>query len=403
MFFHRAIKYVIRKKSRTCILLLVLATINVLNMTMVSIRENTIRMQNEIKRNTQPKIILEPTRGNIFSTEDIIFIKQRSGVESINKISLQYAYPGKFHNFKGKEEERPREEMVTLYGYDDLSRDSRFSELEMKLVEGESINIKSKNAVVVNRKLAYDNSLDIGDQISFKKEGKDVEGTICGIYDSSIQDKQPDTMVSFYRIENIIFVSQDIALGLDSKETYSKIVLYLTDPEKMQDVERQVERYFGERVDISISDSMYKKVQIQLRQIRRISNLILWSIVFISICVVTLLYSIWIRDRKKEIGILLSLGCTKRNIFCQIISESETLLILSTVIGSFASGKIANLLLSAFNEVQVSRINMDIDIDVGLAVRVFGIETAIVMTAILFAVSHLFFKSPKQILSEMED
>lgn len=103
--------------------------------------------------------------------------------------------------------------MVTLYGYDDLSKDSRFAELEMKLMKGELISSKSKNEIVVNQKLAEENSLGIGDKLVFENAGKIVEGTICGIYESSVQDKQPDTMISFYRIENIIFVSQDIVMN----------------------------------------------------------------------------------------------------------------------------------------------------------------------------------------------
>lgn len=402
-FLNRAFKYIVRKKSRTCILILVLIVVNILNITMLTIRKNTSSLQNEIKQDTQSKIVIEKKNNCDISAEDVYYVEQNSEVTSINKISLQYAYPNNFNNFKGKIEDNSREKMVTLYGYDDLSKDSRFAELEMKLMKGELISSKSKNEIVVNQKLAEENSLGIGDKLVFENAGKIVEGTICGIYESSVQDKQPDTMISFYRIENIIFVSQDIVHELNNKDVYSKIVLYLAEPEKIKDVEQQMMDYFGENAEVSISDSMYQKVQMQLQQLERISNLVLWGITLITFAVITLLYCIWIRDRKKEIGVFLSLGYTKRNIFFQVFTESEILLFISVIVGLFLSGKIANLIMNIFNDAQVSRINLDTTINFKVACQVFAFETGIILVAILIATLSLFLKKPREILAEMED
>lgn len=400
---NRAFKYIVRKKSRTCILILVLIVVNILNITMLTIRKNTSSLQNEIKQDTQSKIVIEKKNNCDISAEDVYYVEQNSEVTSINKISLQYAYPNNFNNFKGKIEDNSREKMVTLYGYDDLSKDSRFAELEMKLMKGELISSKSKNEIVVNQKLAEENSLGIGDKLVFENAGKIVEGTICGIYESSVQDKQPDTMISFYRIENIIFVSQDIVHELNNKDVYSKIVLYLAEPEKIKDVEQQMMDYFGENAEVSISDSMYQKVQMQLQQLERISNLVLWGITLITFAVITLLYCIWIRDRKKEIGVFLSLGYTKRNIFFQVFTESEILLFISVIVGLFLSGKIANLIMNIFNDAQVSRINLDTTINFKVACQVFAFGTGIILVAILIATLSLFLKKPREILAEMED
>ncbi|UEA29143.1 ABC transporter permease [Blautia massiliensis (ex Durand et al. 2017)] len=402
-FLNRAFKYIVRKKSRTCILILVLIVVNILNITMLTIRKNTSSLQNEIKQDTQSKIVIEKKNNCDISAEDVYYVEQNSEVTSINKISLQYAYPNNFNNFKGKIEDNSREKMVTLYGYDDLSKDSRFAELEMKLMKGELISSKSKNEIVVNQKLAEENSLGIGDKLVFENAGKIVEGTICGIYESSVQDKQPDTMISFYRIENIIFVSQDIVHELNNKDVYSKIVLYLAEPEKIKDVEQQMMDYFGENAEVSISDSMYQKVQMQLQQLERISNLVLWGITLITFAVITLLYCIWIRDRKKEIGVFLSLGYTKRNIFFQVFTESEILLFISVIVGLFLSGKIANLIMNIFNDAQVSRINLDTTINFKVACQVFAFGTGIILVAILIATLSLFLKKPREILAEMED
>lgn len=134
MFFgDRAVKYIVRKKSRTIILILIFIVVNILNITMLTISKNTNNMQSEIKQDTQSKIIIEKKNDYNISAKDIDFIKQNNEVININRISLQYAYPNNFNNFKGKIENNLREKMVTLYGYDDLSKDSRFAELEMNV------------------------------------------------------------------------------------------------------------------------------------------------------------------------------------------------------------------------------------------------------------------------------
>lgn len=116
MFFgDRAVKYIVRKKSRTIILILIFIVVNILNITMLTISKNTNNMQSEIKQDTQSKIIIEKKNDYNISAKDIDFIKQNNEVININRISLQYAYPNNFNNFKGKIENNLREKMVTLY------------------------------------------------------------------------------------------------------------------------------------------------------------------------------------------------------------------------------------------------------------------------------------------------
>ena len=178
---------------------------------------------------------------------------------------------------------------------------------------------------------------------------------------------------------------------------------YLADPEKIKTVEKKIADYFEGKVNISVSDSMYQKIQMQLRQIERISNLILGGITLITLFVITLLYCIWIRDRKKEFGIFLSLGYTKRNIFFQIFTESELILFVSVIMGSLLSGQIINVAMGLFNEIQVSRINLDMGINFEIISQVFITEMGITLIAILMAMLSVFVKRPREILSEMED
>lgn len=56
-----------------------------------------------------------------------------------------------------------------------------------------------------------------------------------------------------------------------------------------------------------------------------------------------------------------------------------------------------------FNEIQVSRINLDMGINFEIISQVFITEMGITLIAILMAMLSVFVKRPREILSEMED
>ena len=136
---------------------------------------------------------------------------------------------------------------------------------------------------------------------------------------------------------------------------------------------------------------MYQKIQMQLRQIERISNLILGGITLITLFVITLLYCIWIRDRKKN-SVFFEFGLHKEKYIFQIFTESELILFVSVIMGSLLSGQIINVAMGLFNEIQVSRINLDMGINFEIISQVFITEMGITLIAILMAMLSVFVK-----------
>ena len=87
----------------------------------------------------------------------------------------------------------------------------------------------------------------------------------------------------------------------------------------------------------------------------------------------------------------------------QIFTESELILFVSVIMGSLLSGQIINVAMGLFNEIQVSRINLDMGINFEIISQVFITEMGITLIAILMAMLSVFVKRPREILSEMED
>ena len=69
------------------------------------------------------------------------------------------------------------------------------------------------------------------------------------------------------------------------------------------------------------ADNLFQKMEIPLLQVVRVVKMMLGLSVVSSVLVITLLLSMWMRARKKEIAIYVSLGKTKVDLFMQIILE----------------------------------------------------------------------------------
>lgn len=404
MFFgKRAVKYIVRKRRRTVVLFLIFLVICTLNLTMATIKENIEKVQDDINESVQSKVIADvKTSDNLIKLDEIDLIDTNQ-IKQINKISITYAFPNNFYHFKGKVEDDKREEMVTLYGYDELSLDSRFAELEMKLLEGEMITPTSKKAIIINHKLADENKLNLGDEISFSYNNQTVWGKIVGIYKSSVEDRQPETMVSFYRIENILYVSNDLVTLLTGKQEYNKAVFYLQNPNELAVIQKNIEKILSDKVLINISDTMFYKIKLQLSQINKITNVFLIGSAILSISIVILLNCIWLRDRRREMGIFLSMGYHKWSVLLQVLFESDILFVFAFLDSILISYQIIDKIMFLFNKLQDSRISIDVNLSSRIILVVLGIGIGLVMISVFLPTMYLLVKRPREILAGLED
>lgn len=402
-FGNRAIKYIWRKKGKSFILLFIFIIINCMNISMLSILRVTEEAELEIKKNTQAKITLDVKESdNLITKTELENILAIGNITNVNRICKDYAIPHNFKNYKGKIEDDNRDNMITLYGYDDLSQDSRFSELEMKITSGDMVKPMSQDSVVINHNLAELNSLHIGDVIEFSKNDRTISGKICGIYKSSIENKQGENITSFFRIENMVFLSRTLMEQLVNEGNYNKVVLYVQDPEKLENTVDKVKSLLGEKIEVSASDTMYEKLKMNLDQIEKITNVILILVVIISVIVITLIYGIWIRDRKKEIAILLSLGKRKVSVFLQICLESFMLFGCSVIVAVLVGNIITTWIERALLTWQDSRIGLNINLNVYDIVKVIAIGSLVLIISISLSLVRIIMAKPRGVLAEME-
>lgn len=315
----RAFCYIKRKKSKTVLLLLLFFVANITVLGTLSIRNASDVINQQIRENTNSKVIAEVLdTGNLLTVSDAEQIQQTSNVRLINKMSQCTAYPNSFMSIQGSEDND--EGMASIIGFDDMSLDSPFEDHVCRLIEG--AYVQNADEVVINKNLADSNGLFIGDEIELMNaEGKTACATISGLYLTGSERQQTKAVTTVNRMENQIYSTTEFVNSLVTDIGFRKITAYVDDPEQLTGVSEQLKSFLTEKAEVGTIDTAYQKMKYSITQIERITGLIFLLTVITSIVVVEMLLCMWMRNRKEEIAVFISLGISKIQIFCQMLME----------------------------------------------------------------------------------
>ena len=102
---------------------------------------------------------------------------------------------------------------------------------------------------------------------------------------------------------------------------------------------------------VAVDTSEYDRMASSIESVGSFANTILIIVVIAAIIIITLIVTINVKDRRYEIGVLMSLGASKKNIIGQIITE---LLIVGTlgftlasITGTIFAGTLGNMILES--------------------------------------------------------
>ena len=349
----RAVRYLIRKKSKTVILFLVLLISEAMILSTGIILKASNEAKSELQKKTKTKIlagIME--NNNPITTEDINRIQDLKGIDRINKNTTLPVYPSNFQTVTENQNTNTENLQVRLVGYDDLKLDGAFADSEVRIVKGKYP--KEKNEVLVNQILAETNKLEIGDVLTLETDdGKKLEGVISGYYLSGSERKQSKEMASVYRIENTIYAKTESIITLQDTSGYESVFVYLKNPENLEKIEREMKNILGDKVELTKSDMLFRQMKQPLEQVMQVVKLMLYLTLGTSAIVITLLLCMWMRVRKKEIAVYISLGKTKCSILSQLLLESFLVFAASSVcsiaIGNILAEKLKDLLFAGKN------------------------------------------------------
>ena len=402
-FYQLAFRYLCRKKSKTFILLLVLLFINSMILGSYMILHATEDSRITMQEKMGTKAVLEVKGSDRFITENEVGeIRDMDGVISVNRMADSAVYPVNFNPITNSDSEDENNWKVTLLSYDELERDSAFSDLRYRLMKGDIITESSGKGAVINFALADANGLEIGDEMEVGTEtGSVINVKIIGVFVAGSERNQMDTLPAVNRIENQIFIDNESYTGLSDNAGYRKIAVYTKNPDQIDVLVQELKDFLGSRVEITTADILYRQLEVPLNRIVRVMKLMLVFTLAAGVTITSILLCMWMRSRKREIAVFISMGKRKTDIFVQVFMEMAVVFCLSVlgacVIGSGMTGMMKKLLMEE---------NAAVFLSVFLQVRdiatMFFAGGCIAVIAVCISLLPILRTNPKNILSKME-
>lgn len=402
-FYQLAFRYLCRKKSKTFILLLVLLFINSMILGSYMILHATEDSRITMQEKMGTKAVLEVKGSDRFITEnEVRKIRDMDGVISVNRMADSAVYPVNFNPITNSDSEDENNWKVTLLSYDELERDSAFSDLRYRLMKGDMITEGSGKGAVINFALADANGLEIGDEMEVGTEtGSVINVKIIGVFVAGSERNQMDTLPAVNRIENQIFIDNESYTGLFDNAGYRKIAVYTKKPDQIDVLVQELKDFLGSRVEITTADILYRQLEVPLNRIVRVMKLMLVFTLAAGVTITSILLCMWMRSRKREIAVFISMGKKKTDILMQVFMETAAVFCLSVfgacVIGSGMAGIMKELLMKENTAVLLS-----VSLQAGDIAAMFFAGGCIAVIAVCISLLPILRANPKDILSKME-
>lgn len=316
-FVKRAMCYVRRKSGKSVLLFFLFLVADITILGTLAILDTSSGINDEIRRQTNAKVVIENLEVNRSLTEqDYRKLLDIASINSMNRMAKCILYPNGFAPITGADESEIGQ--VCLIGFDDMEKDSPFTENVCRLVAGEFA--KDENEIVINQHLAERNQIEIGDELYFISGNEDGSARVTGFYLTGNERKQTENVLTINRIENQIYTNLSFAVEMGA-ERYEKIIAYVNNPEQLSETADLIGNTLGEGIGISTQDTMYQKMKFSIMQIERVTKLVFGLTMMTSIFVVGMLLCMWMRNRKVEIAVFISLGIPKLEVFLQMMTE----------------------------------------------------------------------------------
>ena len=347
----RAFAYVTRKKLKSLIILFVVLVMTALSLVSLSIKDATDKAAKETYSSITNSFMIEINRrvnqgtprgsGNvrgidikkIAASKDIVdYVKRINIVADLDNYdiietsrTLSNLSPDRAKKFKRS---------VMMTGVNNSEKETKFVSGAYKLVSGRHIKNGDKNKILMHKDLAEKNHLKVGDKITLKSNVYDadnekganetVEVEIKGLFDghnktrvTAAQELYENTLVTD------IHTAAKVYGNTEDTAVYQDATFFVKGNKNLDTVIKDLGKLAinWKSYNLVKSSSNFPALQQSISGMYSIANkLFIGSIAFAGITVALLLF-LWMNARQREIGVLLSIGLSKMEIFGQFVWE----------------------------------------------------------------------------------
>ena len=419
MLLQQAIAYISRKRTRNLVLFLILLLILSCLYFCFSLMQVGERLEDHIKQSAGTSFALTSKQGDRpFALKEAEKVQRLAGVGSMVP---QYESPVRI---LGKEAVTGQQSVER----DDLGQEAKqalgavftqktdqhldFRSGSFQLVQGKHLSDKARGQILIHEELAKKNKLKVGDSLTLSSfqmgetPAKEQTFKIVGIFSGKKQEKFTG-MTSDLSENQVYLPYEDVTklLGLSQQEV-TQVTFGVKDPEKIDALLKQVKSLDLDWQSLRVVEDRkaFDQMKESSQTLEGLVRIMMIVLLVTGAGALSLLLSLWTRERIHEIGVLLSIGKSKGRIFRQFLLE-VVLVSLLAVIPAFLIGRmVSHRFLEQFVGQTGQQQTLDLlhQIPQGLSL---GIAYASLLCLILLSLgvttSMIWRKSPKEILTKM--
>lgn len=239
----------------------------------------------------------------------------------------------------------------TITGVSSSANYSSFSDGTATLEDGEALTADDAgtNNVLIEETLAESNDLSVGD--TFKLTDSDGENevtvTVKGIYSTTESASGIAAQVSMLNPVNTIYSYYTLAntlSGNTDEDTVDSAIYTLSEPSKVTAFTKAAEKVIDtDTYDLTTDDQLYQSMITPLENVSSFAKNIVILVAVAGIIILTLIVMLMIRERRYEIGVLLSMGESRAKMIFQFFTEIFVTMLIALVIATFTGNIVGNV------------------------------------------------------------
>ena len=282
---------------------------------------------------------------------------------------------------------------------------SEFTGRFYQLEQGKHLTEHDQNAALIHKTFAEKNNIKPGDKLDITKDGRRVTVTVTGIF--SGKGEKPAVLQSDMA-ENHLITNLAAAQQLTGSQQLTRATYFAENPHQLKsltDRTKSLPNVDWQKFSLTDNGAAFAGVLQNIAGIQNILTIATIGAAAAGLAVLSLVLVFWVRGRLHEIGILLSIGTSKRQIIGQFLAELAIIAAVSSVfalgIGSVASSQISTALTAQTDQSQRIEKTVVHAAPVATYLQAFAFGYMVVLLSAIAATAPIMRQSPKQILAKL--
>ena len=282
---------------------------------------------------------------------------------------------------------------------------SEFTGRFYQLEQGKHLTANDQNAALIHKTFAEKNDIKPGDKLDITKDGRRVTVTVSGIF--SGKGEKPAVLQSDMA-ENHLITNLAAAQQLTGSQQLTRATYFAENPHQLKsltDRTKSLPNVDWQKFSLTDNGAAFAGVLQNIAGIQNILTIDTIGAAGAGLAVLSLVLVFWVRGRLYEIGILLSIGTSKRQIIGQFLAELAIIAAVSSVfalgIGSVASSQISTTLTAQTDQSQRIEKTVVQAAPPVTYLQAFIFGYMVVLLSATAATAPIMRQSPKQILAKL--